>query len=217
MKNKKGNVVMVALIIAIVAMTAGVLGWMFAKKSQAPFQKEVATTQQVTPTPVTQTQSIGRPVSPATQPIGQSAPISTKNNYANAKGRYSFTCPTNWKCLDDNSINSIFSPSGSSENISGGVEVQDYASLDDYMNTETVASNTSSPISVVIDGVAGIERHFSGGPGAMMSLESDSVSLFKDGKVYNIYINWDNTQNSNEITDAKLAFKKVIDSFKFTK
>ena len=44
MKNKKGNVVMVALIIAIVAITAGVIGWMFAKKSQAP-SSQITTSQ----------------------------------------------------------------------------------------------------------------------------------------------------------------------------
>jgi len=42
MKNKRGDVAVVAIIIVIVAITAGVVGWMFAKKSQESIQKEVA-------------------------------------------------------------------------------------------------------------------------------------------------------------------------------
>lgn len=63
MKNKQGYVAVIALIIVIVAITAGVVGWMFAKKSQAPVQQAAATQ----PTaPVAQTQ-------PASQPIQQQA------------------------------------------------------------------------------------------------------------------------------------------------
>ena len=213
MKNKQGNVAVIAIIIVIVAITTGVITWLVATKTQAPFQKDVTTQ----PTPVVQTQPVAQSANPTTQPVVQSAPVSTLNNYVNARGNYSFTCPNNWNCLDDQAINSIFSPNGPSNNIAGGVEVQNYASLDDYINTETVARDTSSPISVVVDGITGVQRHFSGGPGAMANSESDSVSVFKDGKVYDIYINWDNTQNSKSISDAKLVFKKVVDSFKFTK
>ena len=41
MKNKKGNVAVIAIIIVIVAISTGVIGWMFAKKAQAPEQKEL--------------------------------------------------------------------------------------------------------------------------------------------------------------------------------
>lgn len=36
MKNKKGNVAVTVILIVIVAITAGIIGWMFAKKSQVP-------------------------------------------------------------------------------------------------------------------------------------------------------------------------------------
>lgn len=39
MKNKKGNVAVIALIIVVVAITAGVIGFLFAKKTQAPTQQ----------------------------------------------------------------------------------------------------------------------------------------------------------------------------------
>ncbi|EKE18661.1 MAG: hypothetical protein ACD_9C00268G0008 [uncultured bacterium] len=42
MKNKKGNVAVIAIIIVIVAITASVITWLVATKSQAPVQKEVA-------------------------------------------------------------------------------------------------------------------------------------------------------------------------------
>lgn len=40
MQNKKGDAVVIAIIIVIVAITAGVIGWMFAKKSQTPPRQE---------------------------------------------------------------------------------------------------------------------------------------------------------------------------------
>jgi uncharacterized protein HemX len=40
--RKKGNAAVIAIIIVIVAITAGIIGWNFAKKSQAPTQ-QVAT------------------------------------------------------------------------------------------------------------------------------------------------------------------------------
>jgi hypothetical protein len=49
MKNKKGNVAVIALIIVIVAITAGAIGWIFAKKAQEPSQKAVVTQ----PAPIT--------------------------------------------------------------------------------------------------------------------------------------------------------------------
>ena len=53
MKNKKGNVVVIAIIVAIVAITAGVIGFLFAKKIQAP-ATEPAVTQPVAQKSVTQ-------------------------------------------------------------------------------------------------------------------------------------------------------------------
>lgn len=42
-QNQKGNMAVVAAIIAIIAITAGVIGWKFAKKSPAPAQQAVVT------------------------------------------------------------------------------------------------------------------------------------------------------------------------------
>ncbi|HOW60154.1 MAG TPA: hypothetical protein P5548_00060 [Candidatus Moranbacteria bacterium] len=43
MKNKKGNVAVIAIIIVIVVITAGIVGYLFAKKTQAPVAQPVAT------------------------------------------------------------------------------------------------------------------------------------------------------------------------------
>jgi hypothetical protein len=51
MKTQKGNVVVIAAIIVIVAVTAGIIGWMFAKNSQAPTSQSgsIRPTAQLTP------------------------------------------------------------------------------------------------------------------------------------------------------------------------
>lgn len=43
MENKRGNVAVIVIIIVIVAITAGVIGFLFAKKSQAPAQQALVT------------------------------------------------------------------------------------------------------------------------------------------------------------------------------
>lgn len=43
MKNKKGNVAIIAIIIAIVAINAGVIGWLLASRNQVPVQQMAAT------------------------------------------------------------------------------------------------------------------------------------------------------------------------------
>lgn len=59
MKNKQGNITAVAIIVVIVAITAGVVGWMFAKRSQAPdqtlqpaAQPDITTTKPEATTPI---------------------------------------------------------------------------------------------------------------------------------------------------------------------
>jgi len=46
-QNKKGNVAVITVIIVIVAITAGVIGWKFAKKSQAPIETKTVAQQPV--------------------------------------------------------------------------------------------------------------------------------------------------------------------------
>lgn len=53
MKNKKGNVAIIAVIIVIVAITASVITWLVVTKTQTPVQQQVVT-QPVVQTPATQ-------------------------------------------------------------------------------------------------------------------------------------------------------------------
>lgn len=64
LEPKKNNIVMIVIIIVIVAITAGVIGFLFAKKTQAPATESVAV-QPVAQTPTTQT--------PVTQPADETA------------------------------------------------------------------------------------------------------------------------------------------------
>ena len=57
MKNKRGNVAVIAIIIVIVAITASVITWIVATKSQAPVQQAVVNQ----PTPDTKTKPISQP------------------------------------------------------------------------------------------------------------------------------------------------------------
>lgn len=55
MKNKRGNVAMIVIIIVIVVITAGIVGWMFAKKMQVPV---IQTQLQSVNQSITQTSSV---------------------------------------------------------------------------------------------------------------------------------------------------------------
>lgn len=65
MKNTKGNVVAISIIIVIVIIAWGVIGWLFAKEAQSPKLQSLAT-QSITP--VAQKQPTAQP---ATQPVTQ--------------------------------------------------------------------------------------------------------------------------------------------------
>ena len=84
MKNKKGNVAVITIIVVIVAITAGVVGWLLAKNSQAPAPQSIAVQQPATTTPVTQqTQPAVQQTAPTsqsttTQPAGNGCETGNK-------------------------------------------------------------------------------------------------------------------------------------------
>lgn len=105
MQNKKGNVTVIAIII-IVSITAGIIGWMFAKKTQAPIQQSAV--MQPT-TPVAQNQSVVSTTQPVTNQEPVDKPIDETANwqtYSNAKYGIEMKYPqANWKIYsDDNSV-----------------------------------------------------------------------------------------------------------------
>jgi hypothetical protein len=81
MKNKRGNIAVIALIIVIVAITTGAITWLVATKSQAPTQ-QAAVTQ---PVPVAKTQQ--------TPPANENAIWKV---YTNKNLGYEITFPETW-------------------------------------------------------------------------------------------------------------------------
>lgn len=82
MKNKKGNVAVIAIIIVVVAITAGVIGWLLSNRNQTPVQ-QAAVTQPAPVKSVTQT--------PATQPVAVAQPTANLQTYTNAKVGFQFS------------------------------------------------------------------------------------------------------------------------------
>jgi len=109
-QNKKGNVAVVAIIIVIVAITAGIIGWLFTKKSQVQVQP-VAT--QSTPT-VAQTQPVTTPTptAPATQPQTNNQKTATApadwKTYTNSKYGFTFSYPSSWFVLESPKDKAIY-------------------------------------------------------------------------------------------------------------
>jgi hypothetical protein len=89
MKNKKGNVAVIAIVIVIVAITAGVIGYLFANKKQVPVQQETIKTVQQPAQATAQTTQI----QPVAQPVDETANWQTLSD--NKMG-ISFKIPSNW-------------------------------------------------------------------------------------------------------------------------
>jgi len=70
MKNKKGNVAVITIIIVIVAITAGVIGWLIARTTQAPALQPVATQ----PQQVQTAEPTNAPISALTNTTAATAP-----------------------------------------------------------------------------------------------------------------------------------------------
>ncbi|HBP00767.1 MAG TPA: hypothetical protein DD454_00925 [Candidatus Moranbacteria bacterium] len=89
MKTKKGNVAVIALIVAVVAVSAGVIGYMFAKKTQAP---EIVKDPAGPPSPKTE----------LAQPADETADWQT---YRNEEYGFEFKYPINWMLSEDKGNN----------------------------------------------------------------------------------------------------------------
>ncbi len=83
MKNKQGNVAVIALIVVIVAITASVITWLIATRTQAP-APQVAVSQPTAP--VAQMQPVAKPTTPTTQATNLSATNPDEENSLSACG-----------------------------------------------------------------------------------------------------------------------------------
>ena len=101
MKNKKGNVVVIAIIIAIVLITIGVIGWLIARQGQMPVAQPVVT--QLFE-PVSQTQRVAQ----STTLVSQQSPVdkidSGWNNFSFSNISFKYPAQV---CTDSTNCQSI--------------------------------------------------------------------------------------------------------------
>jgi hypothetical protein len=115
MKNKQGNVAMIVVIVVVVAITAGAVGWMFAKRMQVPAPQvavvQPAQTKNIQPINVTQPESQTPPVEQATTPAVNAKDEISWQPYTNVKNDFGFEYPGGWI------INEKFSTKGYADGI----------------------------------------------------------------------------------------------------
>ncbi len=101
MENKQYNISVIAIIVVIVTITAGVVGWIFAKKSQAPASQTVAMQETA---PVAQTQ----PATQATKPVAQPTPVANETAnwkiFQSKQEGFTLRYPNDWKLQDGDNI-----------------------------------------------------------------------------------------------------------------
>ena len=223
MKNKKGNIAVIAIIIVIVAITAGVSSWMFAKKSQIPTPQVVATQPTV---PVAQTQPA---VQPATtqQQVAQPAPTDETANwqtYTNAKYGIEFKYPAGYKTIiDENAGDPSFSVNNPEKDVrvSGDGPYPQYAFTisvlhsfiggdpDKFQTPAEWAKNQKKSDSTLkeetINGIAMYAADTATGGGQKLK---ENYMFVKKGNVYDFYT----------ITYKKSDVgQKILSTLKFTK
>jgi hypothetical protein len=88
MENKRGNIAVTATVVVIIAMAAGIVGWMFTKEPQAPTSKQAEAQR---PVQAVQKQSTGRQDTPAQQ--AQTDETANWKTYSNEKYGFRFKYP----------------------------------------------------------------------------------------------------------------------------
>lgn len=142
MKNKKGNLNVIAIIIVIVAIITGVITWLVATKSQAPIQKE-STTQ---PAPVAKIQPITQPATPTTQPVPTSETSKKGIKEYKSASTFSFNYPSQVcdsesnKCYpivltEDKSVITLNASEGGLFKIYYGTNITNEKSANDFLQT----------------------------------------------------------------------------------
>lgn len=200
---------MIALIVVIVVITAGVVGWMFAKKSQAPAPQ----TELIKPTaPVAQKQPTA---SSEVQPQTTNMPADWKA-YQDKELGYEFFYPSGWKLADPpadpKSYNiTIFKDDGSSiqiVNVANGYGKNADGSVS---NRESVLKKISvGDDKISIGGGTGYfyVNESKDGPNPTVYLVGNKQILLMS---YNIFY-----PNKTPLSEDEKLFKQIISNFKFT-
>jgi len=128
--------------------------------------------------------------------------VLSESLFTNSDGKYSFKYPSVWQAAINqyNKNNSLFGPGANSGSGAGGVEVFDGTSIDDFL--KGVDATYSDKVDITVSGVKGIYTHYNGFP-----LSGVQSVLFKDNKIYNIYINSEDAEQIRLFNQLLLSFK----------
>lgn len=130
MKNKQGNAAVIVFIVVIVAITAGAIGWMFAKKTEAP-AAQVTTAQPTVPATQTQPKVVQPTAAQQASSTAQTDETVNWQTYTNAKYGVEFKYPVGYETVvDDNAGSPSFSvknPAKDEVRVSGDGPYQYYA------------------------------------------------------------------------------------------
>lgn len=128
------------------------------------------------------------------------------NSFTNTDGGYAFEFPSIWNAAVNqyNKDNSLFGPDVTGTSGLGGVEVfKNQKSIDSFLGG--VSAKYSGKADITIDGVSGVVVSYQAYPQS-----GEEVVLFRNGTIYNIYIN-------SVQSDDLAYFERLVSSFKFIK
>jgi len=214
---QKGNTTLIAIIIVVIAITAGVIGWILAKNSQVPVQQATTITQP--PIPIAQTQPVATPApvvqqqaqtvaneQSASQPLDENTSWQT---YQNSNIGYSLKFPSDWKYLvcDNNIQFMLYSPTTKKEKC--GEPLFNYAlSIIGPGPPPGNINNAATSKKVSINGIDAIK--YIGTPvGQIGDTYIDMLVLSNGGKTYTLTL--------DKYTEYGKILDQILSTFKFTK
>jgi len=228
-QTQKGNTALVAVIVIVVAIAAGAIGWILARNSQTPVQ-QTATTQPTTPKSTIPTQPV------AQTPIAQPTTDKTTgwNTYTNKRYGYTISYPKNWfvdTTYSEDAITQRGDPSNADfiggdtnwSNYKGSFDLgnipkdiqtvflmiskQDKATtLDEYLKIENFDFDKKE--SVQINGITGVR--ISGGHFDVPDPNVEHIILMRNGLFYN----FSNGMGEKSL-DARNILETMISTLKF--
>ena len=212
MNKKIATEIAFGIIFVIAVIVAGAI-WLIGK-SQNYIVDQPQTKTPATMTQKPQTSAIERSGTDQAQDENQEALSGCiDGTFTNPDGGYSYDCFEGWKFTitktNEPRTDSLFGVDADENGGTGGVEVRDAESIDDFLNSpEPTITNKRK---ITIDGVSGIRAHYDGFP-----QKGEEVILFRNGKVYNIYIGVNLRESGISAKDLNF-FNRVVSSFKFLK
>lgn len=199
MENQKNNVAVIAVIIVIVALTAGVFGWMFAKKAEAPVQQAIITQS----APVAKTQ-------PAVQPTSQTVSVvpASWKTYADSKYGFELKTPTELTPF----------AGGGSQVVMGDPVISVITNVSDPSKNPYGDAPYATEPQITLNGITWHVFHNS--EGGMQECDSATFqTLMPNGKdvIYISTIDENHCPGNPKEAPSVVLLKQILSTFKFTK